>query len=219
VIERPIDLDALYRARFGEEAHRRKDAIWREICRYLQRYIPPSSSVLDVGCDRGYFIRNIVAAEKWASDLRDMVADLPAGVTFVRGDTYSLRTEVRRRFDRIFMSNLLEHLHGSDEVVEMLRTCRALLAPGGKLLVLQPNIKLVGAAYWDFLDHRVALTEASLDEAVRLAGMRTEHRVVRFLPYTTKSTLPSHPALVRVYLAFPPLWWIFGKQTLLIAGT
>lgn len=210
-----MDLDILYADRFDAAEERRKDALWREICRYLQRYVPPDGSVLDVGCDRGYFIRHIRARERWATDSRDMREALPGDITFVQADAERLALD--RRFDRIFISNLLEHLRGPDAVVALLRACRELLEPDGLLIVLQPNVRLIGAAYWDFLDHRVALTERSLDEAVRLAGMRSVKVVTRFLPYTTKSRLPTHPLLVRAYLAFPPAWRVLGRQTLYLA--
>ena len=57
--------------------------------------------------------------------------------------------------------------------------------------MLQPNIRLTGAAYWDFIDHKVALTERSLVEAAELCGFETERLIKRFLPYTTKSRLPQ----------------------------
>ena len=40
--------------------------------------------------------------------------------------------------------------------------------------------------------------------------------MTRFLPYSTKGRLPTAPALVRAYLAFPPAWWLLGKQTLYV---
>jgi hypothetical protein len=116
------------------------------------------------------------------------------------------------------MSNYLEHLDSSDAVVEQLAVARRLLAPGGRVVVLQPNIRLVGARYWDFIDHRVALTERSLLEAAELAGLRADVIVTRFLPYSTKGRLPSAGTLVRAYLAFPPAWWILGKQTLFVGS-
>ena len=87
---------------------------------------------------------------------------------------------------------------------------------GGRVIVLQPNIKLVGAAYWDFIDHHVALTETSLVEAATFAGFTTEDVIQRFLPYSVKGKLPAHPTLVRAYLAFRPAWWFLGKQTLYV---
>jgi len=82
--------------------------------------------------------------------------------------------------------------------------------------VLQPNIRLVGPRYWDFIDHKVALTERSLLEAAELAGLQTVDLITRFLPYSTKGRLPSHPALVKAYLRCPPAWWLLGRQTLYV---
>jgi len=82
------------------------------------------------------------------------------------------------------------------------------------VLILQPNVRLIGGAYWDFIDHQTALTEKSLAEAAGMAGFATKEVITRFLPYTTKSRLPQHPRLVRAYLALPAAWLLFGKQTL-----
>ncbi len=75
---------------------------------------------------------------------------------------------------------------------------------------MQPNFRLIGGAYWDFIDHQTALTEKSLDEAATMAGFR----ITRFMPYTTKGNLPQHPLLVRAYLSFRPAWWLMGKRIL-----
>jgi hypothetical protein len=115
------------------------------------------------------------------------------------------------------MSNYLEHLANRNEVVEQLRVCRDLLAPGGRVVVLQPNVRYAGAAYWDFIDHHVALTERSLVEAGEQAGLRTVHLIPRFLPFTTKGKLPAHARLVRLYLGFPLVWRLLGGQTLYVA--
>jgi len=82
------------------------------------------------------------------------------------------------------------------------------------VLILQPNIRLIGGSYWDFFDHQTAPTEKSLGEAATMAGFKTKQVIVRFLPYTTKSKFPQHPLLVRAYLHLPPAWLFFGKQTL-----
>jgi hypothetical protein len=99
-------------------------------------------------------------------------------------------------------------------VLQQLRVAHALLKPGGRVLILQPNIRLIGGSYWDFIDHQTALTDKSLAEAAVMAGFTTKQVIARFLPYTTKSRIPQHPMLVRAYLAFPPAWLLLGKQTL-----
>ena len=209
------ELATLYERRFSDAESAAKHALWGVICAHLQRYVDRGSTVLDVACDRGYFIENIDAAEKWATDVRDMSAHLSEGVRFVQGDGLMLDRHLPNdTFDVIFMSNYLEHLGSGDEVVEQFQVARKLLRPGGKVLVLQPNIRLVGDAYWDFIDHKVALTERSLAEAAEVAGLSTTHVITRFLPYTTKSRLPSSPRLARWYLTLRPAWYLLGKQTL-----
>ena len=211
-------LDEVYRRRFPEVSRRQKDLIWPEITRYLQRWVDPAAPVLDIACDSGYFIRNVDAKERWAVDLRDVRSDLPADIRFVQANGLDLDACLPAgTFGTIFMSNYLEHLHGPDAVIEQLAVARRLLRPGGRVIVLQPNVRLVGGSYWDFIDHRVALTERSLAEAGGLAGLRTVDLIPRFLPYSTKSRLPSHPVLVRAYLRCPPLWRLIGRQTLYIA--
>ncbi len=42
--------------------------------------------------------------------------------------------------------------------------------PGGRLLALQPNIRFVGGAYWDFVDHHLPLTDRTLVEACESLG-------------------------------------------------
>jgi len=212
-----VTLDDVYRVRFDERSRRGKMAVWREVTRFLGTWIRPDRPVLDVGCDAGYFIRHVDAQERWATDVRDVGALLPNDVRFCQADGLAL-TEVlpTGAFGTVFMSNYLEHLPDSSAVLRQLRVAAELLEPGGRLIVLQPNIRLIGGRYWDFIDHHVALTERSLVEAAELAGLRTHGLITRFLPYTTKSRLPQDPRLVRLYLRFPPAWWLLGKQTLYV---
>jgi SAM-dependent methyltransferase len=212
------DLEELYRHRFVGQLSIRRDLIWQELARYLQRFVPADGRVLDVACDRGGFIRNVRAAERWAVDVRDVRDYLPDDVRFCQADALALATVVPTDyFDLVFMSNYLEHLVSAEAVVTQLRAVHDVLKPGGRVLVLQPNIRLVGGAYWDFLDHKTALTERSLGEAATAAGLVTRRVVARFLPYTTKARWPQHPALVRAYLRVPLIWRIVGRQTLFLA--
>jgi SAM-dependent methyltransferase len=214
----PRDLDRIYGERFSDKDARRKDAIWKEITRHLQRFVPADGAVLDLACDRGDFIRNIRARERWATDLRDVSPYLNDSIRFVRCNGLELACHVPgHHFDLVFMSNYLEHLPSSQAVIDQLSEVGKVLRHGGRAMILQPNIRLVRGHYWDFIDHTVALTEASLEEAAVIAGLSPVKRITRFLPYTTRSRLPQSAAMVRGYLAFPPAWRLLGKQTLLIA--
>jgi SAM-dependent methyltransferase len=211
----PIVLKEVYEHRFDEADQANKEAIWAELGRYLQRYIDPGARVVDIACDLGYFIRNIRAADRWATDIRDVASTLPPEVHFVRASGLDLAEVLPvETFDLAFFSNYLEHLASTEAVLQQLRVTFSLLKPGGRVLILQPNIRLVGGAYWDFIDHQTALTEKSLAEAAVMAGFETRKVIARFLPYTTKSRFPQHHLLVRAYLNFPPAWLLLGKQTL-----
>ena len=211
-------IEAVYRARFDDRARRGKMAVWAEIVRYLRPFIAADLPVLDIACDAGYFIRHVEATERWATDIRDVRSLLPDDVRFVCADGLALgKVMPAGHFGTAFMSNYLEHLPSSQAVIDQLLVVRDLLRPGGRVVILQPNIRLTGGAYWDFIDHHVALTERSLVEAGELAGLRTVQVVTRFLPFTTKGRLPQNARLVRLYLAFPPAQWLLGKQTLYIA--
>lgn len=211
-------LGGIYAHRFDAEATSAKNGVWHEVAAFLQRWVPVDGAVLDVACDEGYFIRNVRARERWACDARDVGGSLPPDVQFVTVDARELAAAVPTdHFDVVFMSNYLEHLPSSLDVMRQMHEASRVLRPGGRLIVLQPNIRYVGAAYWDFIDHQTALTEHSLAEAARLAGLTVETLIPRFLPYTTKSRLPQHPLLVRWYLRIPLAWRILGKQTLLVA--
>jgi ubiquinone/menaquinone biosynthesis C-methylase UbiE len=212
-------LDEVYAQRFDEEEAERKNDLWRAICGYLQRYVPRAGTVLDLACDRGDFIRNIDARERWACDVRDVARYLPEPISFVQTDGLAIaETLPSSHFDLVFMSNYLEHLKSGEQVVEQLGAVARVLKPGGRVLVLQPNIRLTGQAYWDFIDHKLPLTEKSLVEAAELAGFRTDELITRFLPYTTKGRLPVSSALAKIYLRLPPVWRLFGKQTLYVGS-
>src|SRR5256886_16180041 len=150
----PIVLKEVYEHRFDEADQARKEAIWRELGRFLQRYITPDARVVDIACDLGYFIRNVHAGERWATDIRDVGATLPPDVRFIRASGLDLADVLPNdSFDLAFFSNYLEHLASTEAVLAQLPGTYSLLKPGGRVLILQPNIRLIGGSYLDFLDH------------------------------------------------------------------
>jgi len=212
------DVEALYDHRFNEEERLRKDRLWRVLCeRFLQRYVGPDDTVLDVACGLGEFSRHIRAARRIATDLNASARRLlPEAVEFHAGPAHDLSFLTDRQVDLAFSSNFLEHLPDKAAVDAVLREVKRVLKPGGRYVVIQPNVRYAYREYWDFYDHHTPLSHLSCSEAFALAGFEVEEVIGRFLPFTTKTRVPSHPALLRLYLSLRPLWRVFGKQFLLV---
>ncbi len=170
------------------------------------------------------FLCNVKAARRVAIDLSAHVGELEKfGVEILQVPATDLRQYFRGTADVVFMSNFLEHLPDKRVLLRVLEECYAVLRPGGTIMILQPNIRYVGAAYWDYIDHHIALTEHSLTEALEVSGFKVTRLIPKFLPYTAKSvfgrllTKVGGEAAIRYYLRFPLLWKIFGQQTFVVA--
>ena len=79
------------------------------------------------------------------------------------------------------------------------------------MIAVGPNIKYLHGQYWDFFDHHVYLTEASLGEALEIEGYQIERILPRFLPFTMVKA-PEYPMFfVRLYIELPWFWRVFGQ--------
>jgi SAM-dependent methyltransferase len=213
-----IDLQRLYRSRFSELERGRKDEIWRVLCtHFFQRYVQPSDIVLDIASGMGEFSRHITAARVYAVDINPDAAEfLPAGSIFSLTSAQRLDFLSDNSVDVAFTSNFLEHLPSKAVVDAVLKEVQRVLRPRGLFVALQPNIRYAYREYWDFYDHHTPLSHLSCAEAFELAGLRVVELIDRFLPFSTKGALPTHPLLVRGYLACRPAWRFFGKQFLIV---
>jgi SAM-dependent methyltransferase len=212
-------LEALYQVRFSTAEARAKQRIWQILCRdFFQRYVDPQWTMLDLGAGYCEFINNINCARKIAVDLNPEVARFAQpGVEVLLARSDDLRMLDDGSIDGVFASNFFEHLPNTDIFLATLRESARVLRPGGRLLILQPNIQYVGHEYWDFVDHHLPLTHRTLIEALNLVGLRPVEVVPRFLPYSTKSRLPQAPWLIRLYLRVRLAWPILGKQAWIVA--
>jgi SAM-dependent methyltransferase len=212
------DLPSLYRTRFSAEDRKKKYALWKVLCeQFLQRYVRPTDVVVDLGAGYGEFINHIRCGKKYAVDLNeDTAAAVNSDVVFLKRRTVDLGDIPPGSADIVFASNLFEHLSSKEELLATLGEVRRTLRPGGKLLILQPNIKYAYRDYWDFLDHHLALSHESMGEALELAGFTVVECRPRFMPYSTKSKLPQSPLLLRIYLRVPPLQRLLGGQMFLV---
>ncbi|HEU4419608.1 MAG TPA: class I SAM-dependent methyltransferase [Planctomycetota bacterium] len=118
---------------------------------FVDRWLPPKSRVLDVGCAAGYFLR---VAEKRGHDVQGVepsqaiAAQAVAALGNERIHVGTLETAVKQKnwapgsFDLVTLWDVLEHV---PEPQPLLRTVRELLKPSGRLLLETQNVSSVVA--------------------------------------------------------------------------
>jgi SAM-dependent methyltransferase len=207
-------VDEIYRARFAVAGLEKRNRVWKVLCaHFFRRFVPDNATVLDLACGYGEFINNIAAARKYAIDLNpDSPGHLNGDIKYHNGLATELDFIPDGTLDVAFTSNFLEHLPSKAACDDVLRAVWRKLKPGGRFMILGPNIKYAYREYWDFYDHYLPLSHLSLVEGLSLAGFAPETVVPRFLPYTMNSSMPTHDLLIRAYLLLPIAWPIFGKQ-------
>jgi SAM-dependent methyltransferase len=214
-------LQRLYRNRFSDAELVTMRKVWGVLVRdFFQSRIRRESTVLDIGAGPCLFINELQARRRIALDANpDVRLHAAAGVEALVTSDLLLEEIGDETIDYVFVSNFLEHLPDYLSVLDLLDRIRRKLVPGGVLLILQPNYRLASAHYFDFVDHSMILTEASLQEALTAVGFQIKELKTRFLPFTSKSRMPQWPWLVAAYLRLPPAQWLFGKQTFVAAAT
>jgi SAM-dependent methyltransferase len=208
----------LYHFRFNKELAVRNN-IWKILCQdFFQQYIKPFESVCDLGAGFCEFINNIDAKTKIAVDINpESKKYANRNVKVVICSSTGLSKKIKEKLDLVFASNFFEHLPTKEELTKTIYEIKKILKNGGRLIILMPNIRYVGSAYWDFIDHQLPLTDKSMIELLELNSFKILNHKTKFLPYSTKGKLPKILVLVRLYLKLPPLHLIFGKQSLIVA--
>lgn len=212
-----LSVEQIYQRRFDQDAAFR-DAMWKVLCaEYFQRFVPKDAVVMEVAAGYCEFINNIVAGRKIAIDINTEThnrANQDVRVVITRST--DLSAVASDSVDVIFISNFFEHIT-KEEITGTVRECHRCLKRGGRLLVLQPNIRYVQRDYWMFFDHITPIDDRALSELLEIVGFRIRLLLPRFLPYTTKSRLPKSLFLIRLYLKIPLLYRIFGGQAFVVA--
>jgi len=214
------DLTRLYNRRFSGDELVDKQVLWTTLCReFLEKYIAPDSTVLDLGAGRCEFINTVRAKRRIAVDPNPASAALAApGVEVLQLFSTDMGVLLDGEVDVVFASNFLEHVADKNVLLQTLHECHRILRPGGRMIVLMPNIRYLPGRFWDYLDHHVPLTHVSRVEALELTGFEPEVVIPKFLPYTVKdSKLPVRAELIRLYLRMPLAWKLVGKQMFVVA--
>src|SRR5215475_12584097 len=116
------ELETIYSQRFaGREADR--DRVWKVLTHhYFQRFVSPSDTVLDLGAGYCEFINNIDCARKIAVDLNeDTRTHAATNVEVHQASLLDLSSVASASVDVVFCSNVYEHLHSKDDLLQSLR--------------------------------------------------------------------------------------------------
>jgi SAM-dependent methyltransferase len=210
-------LQEIYARRFdGQQLYRNR--VWRVLVgTFFQQLIPNGSAVLDLGCGYGQFINNVAAATKYAMDLNPQTKQHLAGnVTFLEQDCSTRWNLPDESLDVVFSSNFFEHLPSKQSLENSIREAARCLKPGGRIIAMGPNARIVPGAYWDFWDHHIPLTERAVVELFEISGFTIERSIARFLPYTMVNKRESPLLLLKIYLKLPLAWRFLGHQFLVV---
>jgi SAM-dependent methyltransferase len=212
-----MDVKSIYARRFTQDLEFR-DAMWKILCRdFFQRYVEGASHVLEIGAGYCEFINNIQAAHKTAVDINpDITNHAAAGIDLILNSTSLMKDVSDCSVDVVFASNFFEHLT-RDEIIATFREVYRVLTPGGRFMVLQPNIRFCAKDYWMFFDHVTPIDDRAFVEALEINGFEMVELIDRFLPYTTKSRLPKSLFLIQVYLRLRIAWRFFGQQSFILS--
>jgi len=217
-IKDPRELQTIYERRF-EAMLQYRMAVWQVlVADYFQKYVPTLATVLDLGAGYGEFINHVRAGRKIAMDLNPKLKErVPSDVEVLLQNCAEPWDVPDQSLDVVFTSNFFEHLPDKGALKRTFVQIRRCLKPGGTLIALGPNIRYLHGAYWDFWDHFLCLTDKSVAEGLETNGFDVVEQLPRFLPYSMVGS-PRVPMLaIRAYLKLPLLWWLFGRQFLIVA--
>lgn len=209
-----MKIDQVYKRRFADEKTRNE--LWEILAKhFFQKFVKEDDAVLDLPSGYAEFINTIRCGKKYAVDINpDSAKKVAKGVTFFQANSTKLPLK-DRSVDKIFISNFFEHLTRED-ISKTVDELKRILKPGGQILVLQPNIRFAYHNYWMFFDHITPIDDRALDEIFQIKGFEVRYKILKFLPFTSASRLPSKRWLVYLYLKLRPVWYLMGRQTFVI---
>jgi 2-polyprenyl-3-methyl-5-hydroxy-6-metoxy-1,4-benzoquinol methylase len=137
-------------------------------------------TLLDVGCGNGEFLHTM---KQLGWNVQGLDVDEKAAETArrnninVRIGTLDKSGFSSNMFDAIVLSHVIEHVY---DPISLLRECKRILKPGGKIFILTPNSKslchkLFGE-YWRGLEvprHLMVFSNINLESCANVAGFKT----------------------------------------------
>ena len=211
-------LSQIYENRFSRH-EKYRNRIWKTLVNeFFSKWISSTDHILDLGCGYGEFINHTKCDVRHAMDLNLKTKSLlDKEIIFHQQDCSESWEIDLNSLDLVFTSNFFEHLPNKESLDRTMGEIKKALKPGGRLIAMGPNISVLKGRYWDFWDHHVALSDQSLCELLQIYDFTIEQSYSKFLPYNMVRVKERPLFMVSLFLRFPSLWTIFGKQFLIIA--
>lgn len=181
---------------YEEFYHRRNDVTsenYSKRCRSFDKKLAPllpadkKIAMLDIGCGCGflvYYLRSIGFDNVTGIDINEQLiqtAKHNVDAEFISCDATDYLRETQKRFDIIFMWNVLEHIP-HEEVIDFLATVRQSLTEHGFAVVRTPNMTNIMAQGHlnDDFTHVTGLTEQSLEQIASISGFSVVEHLNQF---------------------------------------
>jgi SAM-dependent methyltransferase len=212
-------LSKIYKHIFPEEELAAKEELWKIVIdEFLQKYIKEGDAVLDMGGGQCLFINNIRCGKKYVNDLNpDVEKYADDNVEIIQERADNIVSIPDTTMNVVFASNFFEHMKDKDELERVILEIRRILAAGGLLMVIQPNIRYAYKEYWDVIDHYIPISDRSLADLMEINGFRIKTSYPQFLPWSPRTGLSRFTVLLKIYLKIPLFWRFFGKQMFMVA--
>ncbi len=199
-----IFMDEYYKTRYIFNSKRA--IVWKEIVRYLNRFISEESAVLDLGAGYCDFINNVKAKFKYAVDISPDFKKFanPDIKTFI-SPAWNLNFIQDESIGIVHASNLLEHLD-DEELRKTMAEIKRVLKKEGILILLQPNFRYAENKYFKDPTHKKIFSDDTLGEFLKNNNFKIIHKKPKFLPFSLESKpsfIPIFPLIVRAYIYSP----------------
>lgn len=178
--------------------------------RYLKPYFTDKDknlAVLDIGCGLGQtlsYLQKRGFSDLYGIDINDESISLCKrnGLLVEKiEDTRDFAKNSNRKFDRIIMSHVLEHIRKEDMIDTLIHIKKHLLKEGGIFLLMVPNAQSYTGAYWRYEDftHNILFTSGSCMYVLKSAGFST----IEFIdPDGTQHMNPFKRLIVKSFLSY-----------------
>jgi O-antigen chain-terminating methyltransferase len=157
----------------GCEDHARK--LQARFIKYLQNLPGP---IVDIGCGRGMFLSQLRANGLSAigvdSSLESVTACRNRGLEIVQSDALKYLKAHPAQYGGVFASHVIEHLR-PDEAQEFFSLAGRSLYPGGRMIVVTPNVAdlwMMTEVFWLDISHIRPYPLPLLKALCRSAGIR-----------------------------------------------